>query len=141
LNLFDELPEEGERSISEPFGATMWGGTVYEIAPGKRASRYHWHVGEEEWLLVVSGTPTLRTPEGEQVLRPWDVAVFVRGEAGAHEVRNDSDEPVRVLMLSNTSDPEVTVYPESGEVGVFADWSRTDRAELRILAPYPGRAE
>jgi uncharacterized cupin superfamily protein len=135
------LPEAGETSVSDPFGAAMWGGTLYEVAPGNRVCPYHWHFGEEEWLLVVSGMPTLRTPEGEQVLRPWDVAVFIRGEAGAHEVRNDSEKPVRVLMLSSTSDPEVTVYPEDGGVGVFADWSRTDRAELRIRAPYPGRVE
>jgi uncharacterized cupin superfamily protein len=141
LNLFDELPARGETSVSEPFGATMWGGTLYELAPGKQIAPYHWHFGEEEWLVVVSGTPTLRTPAGEQVLRPWDATTFVRGEAGAHEVRNDSDEPVRVLMLSNTSDPEVTVYPERGEVGVFADWSRSDRGDLRIRAPYPGRVE
>ena len=56
----------------------MWGGTFYELAPGEE-TRYHWQVGEEEWLLVVAGTPTLRTPEGEQVLKPWDVAAFRRG--------------------------------------------------------------
>ena len=78
---------------------------------GQAGLPVHWHFGEEEWLLVVSGAPTLRTPEGEQVLRAWDVAVFVTGEAGAHEVRNDTDEPVRVVMLSSVSDPEVCVYP------------------------------
>jgi uncharacterized cupin superfamily protein len=136
LNLFDALPESGAMSVSEPYGATMWGGTLYELAPGKRVCPYHWHFGEEEWLVVVSGTPTLRTPEGEQVLRPWDVAVFVRGEAGAHQVRNDSDAPARVLMLSSVSDPEVTVYPESGEVGVFAGWSRADGQEVKLKAPW-----
>ena len=56
---------------------------MYELAPGNRICPYHWHFGEEEWLLVVTGAPTLRTPEGERVLRPWDVAVFVtrRGRA------------------------------------------------------------
>jgi uncharacterized cupin superfamily protein len=140
LNLFDDLPESGAMSVSEPFDATMWGGTLYELAPGKRVSSYHWHFGEEEWLLVVAGTPTLRTPEGEQVLRPWDVAVFVRGDAGAHQVRNDSDAPVRVLMISSVSDPEVTVYPDTGEVGVFAGWSRTDGQEVRLKAPWDGTA-
>jgi uncharacterized cupin superfamily protein len=68
----------------------------------------------------------LRTPDGERVLRPWDVAVFVRGEAGAHEVRNDTDEPVRIVMLSTVSDPEVAVYPDSGKVSAFAGWSRNE---------------
>ena len=69
--------------------------------------------GDEEWLLVLAGTPTLRTPDGERVLRAWDVAAFVRGEAGAHEVRNDTEEPARVAMLSTAADPDVCVYPAS----------------------------
>ena len=96
-------------------------------------SPYHWHVGEEEWLLVVAGAPTLRTPDGEQVLRPWDIAVFLRGPAGAHEVRNDGEEIARVLVLSTVSDPEVCVYPDSGKIGVLAGWTRTDGHVLRLL--------
>ncbi len=38
-------------------------------------------------------------------------------------MRNDTDEPVRVVMFSTTSDPEVCVYPDSGKVGVYAGWS------------------
>jgi uncharacterized cupin superfamily protein len=133
MNLFDELPEEGERRFGDELGATLWGGTVYELAPGKRVCPYHWHFGEEEWLLVVAGTPTLRTPSGERELRPWDVAVFVRGEAGAHEVRNDTGESVRVVMLSTVSDPEVCVFPDSGKVVVSAGWSRKDGQKVRLI--------
>jgi uncharacterized cupin superfamily protein len=133
MNLFDQLPENGERRFGDELGATLWGGTVYELAAGKRVCPYHWHFGEEEWLLVVAGAPTLRTPEGERVLRPWDVAVFVTGEAGAHEVRNDTDEPVRVVMLSSVSDPEVCVYPDSGKVSVDAGWSRKDGQKLKLV--------
>jgi uncharacterized cupin superfamily protein len=68
------------------------------------------------------------------VLEPWDVAAFVRGAVGAHEVRNDSDAPARVLMLSTASDPEVCVYPDSGKVGVFAGWTREDGQSLRLQA-------
>jgi uncharacterized cupin superfamily protein len=92
---------------------------------------YHWHFGEEECVIALSGTPTLRTPEGERVLEPWDVAWFVRGEAGAHQVRNDSDAPLRVLMFSTCSDPEVVVYPDDGTTGVIADWSSPDRPTVR----------
>ena len=106
---------------------------MYELAPGKKVCPYHWHFGEEEWLLVVAGSPTLRTRTGERTLRPWDVAVFARGEAGAHEVRNDTDAPARVVMLSTASDPEVCVYPDSGKVGVFAGWSRKDGQKVQLI--------
>jgi len=103
---------------------------VYELEPGK-ASPYHWHVGEEELLLVLAGTPTLRTPAGEERLKPWDFAVFPRGEEGAHQLRNDTGGPVRAAFFSTCSDPEVAVYPDDGRIGVFAQWSRPDRKTIR----------
>ena len=92
---------------------------MYELAPGG-SSPYHWHVGEEELLLVLAGAPTLRTPAGEQVLRPWDITAFPRGEAGAHQLRNDTGEIVRAAFFSTKSDPEVAVYPDDGKIGVVA---------------------
>lgn len=115
-------------------GSELWGGTIYELQPGERVCPYHWHVSEEEWLLVLEGSPTLRTPEGERGLRPWDVAVFVREEAGAHEVRNDGGEVVRVLMLSTRSTHEICVYPDSGKIG--AGWDRPD-GTVRVLRNRP----
>jgi uncharacterized cupin superfamily protein len=115
LNLFDDAP----RRFADDLGAKLWGGTLYELPPGE-SSPYHWHVGEEECCVVVAGTPTLRTPDGERVLRPWDTACFVRGPAGTHGFRNDTDEPARVAFFSTLSDPEVAVYPDAGKVGVSA---------------------
>ena len=107
--------------------ARGWGCTIYELRPGERICPYHWHVLEEEWLLVLAGAPTLREPDGEQVLQPWDVAVFRRGAEGAHEVRNDTGEAVRVLMLSTIAHPsraEICVYPDSGKWS--AGWDDAD---------------
>jgi uncharacterized cupin superfamily protein len=126
LNLLDDAPQR----FGETLGATLWGGTLYELAPGE-SSGYHWHYGEEECVIALTGRPTLRTPEGERVLAPWDIVWFPRGEQGAHELRNDSGEPARVVLFSTVSDPEVVVYPDEGRTGVIADWSREDRPTLR----------
>ena len=109
VNLFDDVwrlrGADGTlaRAFGDELGATLWGGTLYELGPGERICPYHWHFGEEEWLLVVAGSPTLRTPDGERVLRRGIVAVFRRGAEGAHEVRNDGDEPARVVFCSRPS--------------------------------------
>jgi len=141
VNLFDDAWRPGneregyssrERPVAEELGAALWGGTLYELAPGERICPYHWHVGEEEWLLVVAGAPTLRSPDGERVLRPWDVAVFRRGPDGAHEVRNDGDSVSRVLMLSSLSDPEIAVFPDSGKIGASGGWSRSDDVRVGL---------
>ena len=53
-------------------GAELLGGSLYELELGDRLWPYHTHHANEEWLIVVRGRPTLRTPEGEQELREGD---------------------------------------------------------------------
>ena len=89
------------------------GASLYELGDGERTYPYHFHHGTEEWLLVVGGTPTLRTPAGERVLREGDVVCFPAGPDGAHQVAG----PGSVLLLSSRSSPEVVEYPDSGKVG------------------------
>jgi uncharacterized cupin superfamily protein len=115
-----ELEHEGFRiqqaAIAGRIGAELIAGNVYDVAPGKKLWPYHLHHANEEWLVVLRGRPTLRTPEGERGLVEGDVVCFVRGGAGAHQVRNATAEPVRVLMLSTRNAPEVIEYPDSGKV-------------------------
>ncbi len=125
FNLLDgELDGEEERPgyrhrrtrVGERLGAELLGGAIYETPPGEKLWPYHWELGCEEFLVVVSGTPTLRTPEGERTLAPGDVVAFPEGEAGAHQLRNDSSEPFRVLIGSTKSGLYVAVYPDSGKL-------------------------
>lgn len=99
--------------------AELIGGSMYELEPGDRLWPYHTHHANEEWMIVLRGTPTLRTPDGEQELAEGDVVAFPRGERGAHQVSNRTDEPLRVLMLSTLLAPDVVEYLDSGKVGVL----------------------
>jgi quercetin dioxygenase-like cupin family protein len=72
--------------------------SVYELVPGQSICPYHYENAEEEWLIVLVGRPTLRTPDGERELERWDCAFFPTGEAGAHKVTNRTDETVRVWV-------------------------------------------
>ena len=94
------------------------GGTLYELPPGMKSFPYHWHRGIEELLIVLDGTPTLRTPEGERQLDRGDVLSFPTTPEGAHKLWNDTDEPVRYLMLSTAVEYEVVHYPDSDKVGI-----------------------
>jgi uncharacterized cupin superfamily protein len=100
-------------------GAKESGATVYELPPGQAICPYHYEYGEEEWLLVLAGTPTLRTPEGEEQIGPWEMVFFPSGPDGAHSVRNHTESPVRVLMFSTRKPVAVAVYPDSDKIGVF----------------------
>jgi uncharacterized cupin superfamily protein len=105
-------------------GAEKLGGTVFEVEPGW-ASYFHIHHGNEEAVLVLDGSPTLRTADGERELRPGDVAFFPRGPAGAHALENRSDGPARFIVFSTMISPDVAEQTETGVVGVYAGDSPT----------------
>jgi uncharacterized cupin superfamily protein len=100
--------------VGRAIGGEQIGASLFELGDGERTFPYHFHHGTEEWLLVVGGTPTLRSPEGERVLREGDVVCFPAGEAGAHAVTG----PGSVLLLSAAASPDISEYPDSGKVGV-----------------------
>ncbi len=106
--------------LGKMFGATRTGTSLYEIPPGEALCPYHYEYGEEEWVLVIEGNPTLRDPDGTHTLEPWDVVFFPRGPEGAHRIQNDSDANVRIIMWSDFVSPSITVYPDSDKFGVWA---------------------
>jgi uncharacterized cupin superfamily protein len=106
-------------AVGKRLGAELLGATVYELPPGERTWPYHWETVSEEWLLVLVGRPTLRTPDGERELRPGDVAVFPRGPDGGHALANRSDETARIVLFSTKGPLDVVHYPDSGKLGVW----------------------
>jgi uncharacterized cupin superfamily protein len=121
--IYDPEDPEGFRAgmyrLGTEVGAERTGATVYELPPGELLCPYHYEYGEEEWLLVLSGRPFVRTPEGTEELEPMDVVFFKRGAEGAHQVGNRTDEPARVLMWSDVVWPTGTAYPDSDKVGLW----------------------
>jgi uncharacterized cupin superfamily protein len=105
--------------VGRRLGGELLGATVFEIEPGI-PGLYHFHHGNEEWALVLDGTLTLRTSEGERELRRGDVAVFRRGPEGAHALANRSEVVCRVAVFSSMREPDVVGYPEAGVLGAIA---------------------
>jgi uncharacterized cupin superfamily protein len=96
------------------------GCSLYELPPGKRSWPYHYHTGNAEAMYVLTGSGLLRADEDEYELRAGDYVSCPAGPEGAHRVVNDGDETLRYLAMSTMRDPDVTVYPDSDKVGVFA---------------------
>jgi len=120
-NLWSDEWDEGEdwsggggRSKRLPRGDRL-GATVYELDPGNFVV-YHFHHAWEELLIVLDGEPTLRTPEGERRLSRGDVVFFPIGPDGAHALKNETEAPVRIVMASSLSAPEVVEYPDLKQI-------------------------
>jgi uncharacterized cupin superfamily protein len=99
---------------AERIAATLW-----ELDADQSVCPYHYELGIEEWLLVISGRPTLRHPEGEDVLRTGDLVCFPSGPAGAHKLTNRTDELVRLVIFSTRNEASIAFYPDSGKIGVW----------------------
>lgn len=99
--------------------AKRLGASLYEIPPQQATFPYHAHLGNEEMLIVLSGQPSLRTPEGWRELSEGEVVAFPVGEGGAHQIANHADQAARVLVVSEMNAPEVNLYPDEGKVGAL----------------------
>ncbi len=119
--------EEGERPegfrskrarIGYELGTEMIGCSQWELPPGEAAYPYHCHYADEELVIVLSGRPTLRTPEGTRELEEGEVLHFPVGEEGAHQLYNRTDEPVTFLAVSSSGRPDIIVYPDTDKIGL-----------------------
>jgi uncharacterized cupin superfamily protein len=102
--------------VGYELGTERLGASVWKLPPGEAAYPYHFHYSDEELVFVLSGRPTLRTPEGPRQLEPGEVVNFPLGERGAHQISNQTDEEVRFLAVSTSGAPDVVVYPDSNKI-------------------------
>jgi uncharacterized cupin superfamily protein len=128
LNDGPETTGDGLQAVrlAESAGGEHLGASLYQLRPGDEMV-FHYHVQREELLIVLRGHPSLRTADGWEELPEGEVVAFPRGESGAHGYRNNTDKPVRVLMISEMNGPNISVYPDTDQIGVFDAGQRTDR--------------
>lgn len=101
-------------------GARCLAANLYEMESGVEVSPLHCHHANEELLLVLSGTPTLRRGVGqEETLEPGAVVAFPVGPEGAHQVVNRSRAMARVLIVATAALPEVAEQPEEGRLAII----------------------
>jgi uncharacterized cupin superfamily protein len=120
--LYDELREHaGWRArrarLSRQAGSERLGLSMWELPAGEAAYPYHHHLTEEELLVVLEGRPSLRTPAGWRVLEAGEVVSFLRGDDGAHQLVNRTEETARFLAFSSHGEPDIVIYPDSGKLG------------------------
>ena len=124
------------KELSGALEATGLGCSLYELPPGKRSWPYHYHTANAEALYVLSGSGLLRTPDGNETLESGDYAAFPVGERGGHRVVNDGEEPLRYLMVSTMTEPDVTVYPDDDKFGIYVGAPPGSRDERSLEGYY-----
>jgi uncharacterized cupin superfamily protein len=111
------------RPLARLAGATEVFANVDRLDRGAVSGPLHWHTRDEELLLVLDGTPTLRQlREGVEEcaqLQPGDWVVWHPADRVAHQLLAEED-PARVLVIGTDRADDVTVFEEEGRIFVRA---------------------
>ena len=91
---------------------------MYEVESGNKQGPYHTHHANEEWVIVLRGEPTLRTPtRASKCCARGTWSPFPAARRARTQIRNDTDAPIRVLMLSTLIAPDIVEYLDTGKIG------------------------
>jgi uncharacterized cupin superfamily protein len=108
----------GAASVGAAVGGEALAVKVFELPAGQSVCPYHYEY-EEEWLVVLEGSVSVRTPDGEETLTRGEIVCFPAGPHGAHKVGNRDEAVARIMMFSSAREPSVAVYPDSDKIGVW----------------------
>ena len=89
---------------------------IRQLSPGQYSAPYHFHRYAEELFMIISGTATLRTSDGLEVVNAGDLIFFEIGETGAHQLFNHSEEPCTYLDIRTYIGYDVAEYPDSNKI-------------------------
>jgi len=126
------------RRVGKLLGAERLEAVLFELDPGQGTAPYHCEHGREESLLVLTGTPALRHPEGEERLAPGDIVCFPDGPAGARRLTNPGTDLSRGIFFSTADVPSMREYLETRKLMIrysrdhdafFHDWDTPENAE------------
>jgi uncharacterized cupin superfamily protein len=111
---YDEPCRTRERlRLGDAAGLTQFGVNLLRLPPGAWSTQRHWHVGEDEFICVLSGEIVLVTDAGDEVLRPGDCAGFKAGDNNGHCLQNRSGADATVLEIgTRVAGGDTAYYPE-----------------------------
>lgn len=80
------------RRLAPAGGLTQMGASHVVLKPGAWSSQRHWHDGEDELLIMLTGEAILVEDGGEVVVRPGDVLAWPAGVQNGHHLINRTDQ-------------------------------------------------
>lgn len=107
-----EMDGRSSMRIGDAAGLSQFGVNITMLEPGAKSSIRHWHVHEDEFVMVTQGQLTLVDDTGETPLKAGDCAAFPAGEANGHHIINKSSQPGAFLVVGHRADNEVAHYSD-----------------------------
>ncbi len=95
-----EVQGRWKRRLGPVTGLTDFGASHVVLKPGAWSSQRHWHDGEDEFLVMLTGEAVLVEDDGRHIMSPGDIAAWPKGPANGHHLCNESDEDCSFIVLS-----------------------------------------
>jgi uncharacterized cupin superfamily protein len=100
-----------KRKLGDYFGLIQFGVNLTELSPGAVSALAHSHSNQDEFILILEGSPTLVLGEQEFSLSPGDCYGFKAGTGIAHQLVNRSQETVTYLEMGDRTPGDEVEYP------------------------------
>lgn len=98
--------------LGDAGGLTQFGVNLVMLEPGAMSSLRHWHMAEDEFVMVTEGECVMVQDEGETVMRPGDCAAFPAGSTDGHHFLNRTDKVAKFLVIGSKAKREVATYSD-----------------------------
>ena len=98
--------------LGEAGGLTQFGANLVILEPGAMSSLRHWHMAEDEFVMVTQGTCVMVQDEGETVMQVGDCAAFPAGSPNGHCFHNHTDKVAKFLVVGSKAKREVATYSD-----------------------------
>jgi uncharacterized cupin superfamily protein len=89
------------------------------LNPEQFSFPYHFHRNAEELMMVISGSMTMRSPDGFEIVNKGDIVFIEMGETGAHQFYNHTTEPCTYLDIRTLFGIDVVEYPDSEKINII----------------------
>jgi len=118
------------RRLAPAGGLADFGVSHVVLKPGAWSSQRHWHIGEDEFLVMLSGEAVLVDDDGEHILRAGDCASFPKNDGNGHHLQNRSAAECAFVVVGGGTDLGGD-YPD-----IDMRWTPDDRYVHKDGAPY-----
>lgn len=110
--LGDAVKGRSAQALGDAGGLTQYGVNLVRLEPGAASSIRHYHMEQDEFVMVTEGVCTLIDDHGEHLMELGDCATFPAGDTNGHHLVNQSDAPAAFLVVGTRTKTETGYYSD-----------------------------
>jgi uncharacterized cupin superfamily protein len=99
----DKVQGRWYRRLAPASGISDFGASHVVLKPGAWSSQRHWHEGEDELVVIISGEAVLVDDTGRTPMRAGEIAAFPKGDGNGHVLVNEGGEPCIFVAIGRPS--------------------------------------